>query len=168
MQQPYRLGALLMHKQLINQQQLDCALIHQQQHKGMPLGQALISLGIVNQRQINKALNKQSRIRLYAACVAFFMAPFSWCHAGNSDIESLPEYSYTQVADQQFSDEVDFSHFAIDQSSGNLNIVEITTAAAWYLYQGGMDNYEINDVPVKLNLTTDKHNTYKLQLSMSF
>ena len=168
MQKPYRLGALLMQKQLINQQQLDRALIHQQQYKGTPLGQALISLGFVNQRQITKALHKQSRIRLYAACATFFMAPFSWCHASNSGIESLPQYSYTQVADQQFSDEADFSNFAIDQSSGNLNIAEITTAAAWYLYRGGMDNYKLNDVPVKLNLSTDKHHTYKLQLSMSF
>ena len=76
MQQPYRLGALLIKKKIISQQQLDTALHYQLQHQGMQLGQVLIELGTVNEKQISKALHKQNRIRLYAAAIAFMVAPF--------------------------------------------------------------------------------------------
>lgn len=167
--QPYRLGCLLLQKRLINQQQLDAALIHQRQ-AGVPLGEALIALNIVNERQIKRALKKQSFIRLCAACVAFFMAPFSLCHASNEKIEHLPEYSFTQVADcpslNKHAD--DFEDYAIDGFGQNLNIIEATTAAAWYLSQGGLADNQLNDVPVKMNLSTGANNSYKLHVSFSF
>ena len=167
--QPYRLGCLLLQKQLINQQQLDAALIHQRQ-AGIALGEALVDLNIVNERQIKRALHKQSRIGLYAACVAFFMAPFSVCHASNDKIEHLPEYYYTKVADCPTLNKhtEDFEDFAIDGFGQNLNIIEATTAAAWYLSQGGLADNQINDVPVKMNLSTGVNNSYKLHMSISF
>ena len=167
--QPYRLGCLLLQKQLVNQQQLDAALIHQRQ-AGIPLGEALIELSIVNKHQIKRALHKQSRIRLYAAIVAFFMAPFSLCQANNEKIEHLPEYSFTQVADCPSLDEhVDnYKDYAIDGFGQNLNIIEATTAAAWYLSQGGLADNQLNNVPVKMNLSTGDNNSYKLHMSFSF
>ena len=166
MQQPYRLGALLIKKKVITQQQLDTALHYQLQHQGMQLGQVLIELGTVNEKQISKALHKQNRIRLYATAIAFMVAPFQVCNA-SSEIESLPEYSYTQVADQQYShDELD--DFSVDVKSTNLDMLEVTTAAAWYLYKGGLANSQFNEMPFKVKLASADKDTYTVNLSISF
>jgi hypothetical protein len=170
MSQPYRLGTLLVEKHLISQDQLDKALLFQK-HNDLPLGQALIQLNMLTERQLKRALKKQSRIRLYAACAAFFIAPFSMmCQAQDSDgIETLPEYTHTQVADNHYADEYSYSNFAVNQNSNGsqINMVEIATAAAWYLSQGGIKNSQFQDVPVKLNLTTSANNTYTLNMSIS-
>jgi len=166
MQPPYRLGALLVRKRFINQTQLDQALQHQQQ-TGLQLGEALIDLHILNERQIQSALRKQSRIRLYAACVTFLMAPVSWCQA-SSEIESLPEYSYTQVADQQFSHDSDSDYSVRPCASADLNLMSVATGVAWYMYQGGMEDNQFKDVPVKINLAANKNNSYSVQVSVSF
>ncbi len=166
MQQPYRLGALLLQKNLISSQQLDEALKYQTQHTGMQLGQVLIDLGIVNAKQIEKALHKQNRIRLYATCIAFLVAPFQVCNA-SSEIESLPEYSYTQVADQQFTHD-DCDDFSVDINTSNLDMLEVTTAAAWYLYKGGLANNQLNEMPVKVQIASAEKDSYTVKLSISF
>lgn len=170
MEQPYRLGALLLHKQLIDQSQLDAALQLQLTRPQTQLGQALIELGFVTEHQIQRALKKQSRVRLYAACITFFMAPFSICQANTDDIESLPEYSYTQVADPQFADEYNYNNFAMNQNGNGaaFDVIELSTAAVWYLSQGGIQESELQHVPVKLNLSAANSNTYTLNLSVSF
>jgi len=166
MQQPYRLGALLIKKNIISQQQLDTALNYQLQHQGIQLGKVLIELGIVNEKQITKALHKQNRIRLYAAAIAFMVAPFQVCNA-SSEIESLPEYTYTQVADQQYSHD-DLDDFAVDIKSASLDMLEVTTAAAWYLYKGGLADSQFNEMPVKVKLASADKDTYTVNLSISF
>lgn len=165
MQPPYRLGSLLIRKGFINQSQLDSALIHQQK-SNLQLGEALIDLNILTQKQIQSALRKQSRIRLYAACITFLMAPMSWCQA-SSEMESLPEYSYTQVADQHIN-QADYSDYSVKPCAAGLNLMSMATGAAWYMYQGGMDGNQFKDVPVKVNLAATKDNTYSVQLSVSF
>ncbi len=165
MQPPYRLGSLLVRKRFISQLQLDSALIHQQK-TGMQLGEALVDLNILTHKQIQSGLRKQSRIRLYAACITFFMAPVSWCQA-SSEIESLPEYSYTQVADHHTS-QADNSDYSIKPCAAGLNLMSVATGVAWYMYQGGMQGSQFKDVPVKLNLAATKSNTYSLQVSVSF
>lgn len=170
MLQPYRLGTLLMEKQLITQNQLDKALVFQKQ-KDIPLGQALIEMGMISERQLKKALHKQNRVRLYAACAAFFMAPFSMmCHAQNDELESLPEYTHTQIADNHYADEYSYNNFAVNRNTNGteIDLVELSTAAAWYMYQGGIADNEFQDVPVKLNLTTAANNAYTLNVSVSF
>ena len=132
MQQPYRLGSLLVRKRFINQAQLDSALVHQQQ-TGMQLGAALIDLNILTLKQIESGLRKQSRIRLYAACITFLMAPVSWCQA-SSEIESLPEYSYTQIADQQ-ANHNDINDYSVKPCAAGLNLMSVATGVAWYMYQ---------------------------------
>jgi len=166
MQQPYRLGALLIKKNIISQQQLDAALNYQLQHQGIQLGQVLIELGAVTEKQISKALHKQNRIRLYAAAIAFMVAPFQVCNA-SSEIESLPEYTYTQVADQQYSHD-DLNDFAVDIKSASLDMLEVTTAAAWYLYKGGLADNKFNEMPVKVKLASADKDTYTVNLSISF
>jgi len=161
----YRLGSLLIRKGLIQPEQLDTALAYQRD-QSVPLGQALIALGYVSQRQINRALRKQSRIRLCAAVVAFVMAPFNWCHASEDDLEHLPEYQYTQVHDQLYFDTD--SEFGNAPQQGELDLLEVTTAAAWYLYQGDASLDKMSDIPVKLNIATVKGSDFKLQLSIEF
>ena len=170
MSQPYRLGTLLIEKHLISQGQLDKALVFQQQ-QDIQLGQALIEMGMLTERQLKRALHKQSRVRLWAACAAFFMAPFSMmCHAQHDEIESLPEYNFTQVADDHYSDEYSYSNFAVNRNTNGaeVDLMEITTAAAWYIYQGGIKDNQFQDVPVKVNLTTAANDTYTLNVSVSF
>lgn len=167
-QQPYRLGDLLIKKHVIAVWQLDEALQFQKSN-GLQLGEALIALGYVSQRQINKALKKQNYIRLYAACAAFFMAPFSVCQADTDSISDLPEYSFTQVADPQYADEYDFSSVTSGQVGygAGLDLVQITTAAVWYASQGGVQDTGLQQVPVKLNLTS-ANNSYSVNMSISF
>lgn len=170
MSQPYRLGTLLIEKRLISQDQLDKALVFQKQ-RDLQLGEALIEMGVLTERQLKKSLKKQSRVRLYAACAAFFMAPFSMmCQAQNDEIESLPEYSFTQVADNHYADEYSYSNFAMNQNGNgaDFDLLEITTAAAWYLSQGGVQDNEFQEVPVKLNLTTASNNAYTVNVSIAF
>lgn len=167
-QQPYRLGDLLIKKHLIADEQLSEALRYQKD-RDLQLGEALIELGYVTQRQINRALKKQNYIRLYAACAAFFMAPFSLCQAEPDRIEDLPEYSYTQVADAQYADEYAYDNFSVNQNANGakLDLIELTTAAAWYLSQGGVQESGLQTVPVKLNLTSVS-NSYTVNMSISF
>jgi hypothetical protein len=165
MQQPYRLGSLLVRKRFISQSQLDSALIHQHT-SGLQLGESLVDLNILTQKQINSALRKQSRIRLYAACITFLMAPVSWCQA-SSEIESLPEYSYTQVADQHINHN-DYNDYSVKPCAAGLNLMSVATGVAWYMYQGGMEGNQFKDVPVKVNLAAAKNNAYSVQISVSF
>lgn len=78
-----RLGLLLLHKGLINQQQLDLAL-REQAKTGKRLGEVFIDWGMVSERQLNKALKKQSRYRLVAAFIAMMLGPMSFGAFANS------------------------------------------------------------------------------------
>lgn len=163
----YRLGSLLINKGLIQVKQLDDALAYQRQHAGMPVGEALIALGYVTERQIGRALRKQTRVRIFAALVAFLMAPFNWCHASDDDLEHLPEYQYTQVHDQLYFD-TGISGYSSQYAQGSLDVLQITTSAAWYLYQGDASIDKMKEIPVKLNLATTKGDDFQLQLSIEF
>lgn len=170
MKQPYRLGSLLLQKKLISQDQLDTALRHQRE-QGLHLGEALIDLGFINEKQIKRALNRQSRVRFYAAVVTFCMAPVSWCQASqNDELEHLPEYTFTQVADQLGSHglDSDLGDFSIDSNESGIDLLGVTTSAAWYLYKGGLANNQMNDVPVKMKLSANTGNGYKVQFSIDF
>jgi hypothetical protein len=169
-QQPYRLGDLLIEKHIISASQLDDGLRYQQKHS-LQIGQALIKMGHVTQRQINHALKKQNYIRLCAASAAFIMAPFSMCQANVNSIELLPEYTLTQVADTQYSDEYSFNNggFSATQkcNTTGINILEITTAAMWYITQGGVQLDGLQAVPLNMNVTA-VNNSYTVNMSLSF
>jgi len=153
MKQNYRLGDLLTSKGVITQDQLDEALIYQQQHE-LTLGKALIALGYTDQAKIRRTLIKQHWLRRTAAIVALVMAPFSFCH-GNDELEQLPEYSYTQVAQSPCPSQAFESIYDFDNGLADLDTIQATTAALWYVSQGGIDNGTLADVPIQLNLTSD-------------
>jgi hypothetical protein len=169
-ERPYRLGDLLIKKHIISASQLDDALRFQQNHS-LQIGQALIKMGHVTQRQINHALKKQNYIQLCAASAAFFMTPFNVCQANVDSIELLPEYSLTQIADTQYSDEYSFSYGVSSANQNNhtkgINVLEITTAAMWYLSQGGVQLDGLQTVPLNMNITTG-NDSYTVNMSLSF
>lgn len=163
----YRLGSLLINKGIIQSSQLDEALEYQRSQESMPLGAALIALGHVTEKQIAKTLRSQSRIRICAAFVAFLMAPFNWCHASEDEIEHLPEYQYTQVHDQFYYDD-EASAYSQNLGYGSLDLLQVTSSAAWYLYKGDASIERMKDMPVKLNISAVQGRDFKLQLSIDF
>jgi hypothetical protein len=82
------------------------------------------------------------------------MAPFSFCH-GNNELEQLPEYSYTQVAQSPCPFEATEGVYGFDNNEQDLGTIQAATAALWYVSQGGFENGALTDVPVQLNLTSE-------------
>jgi hypothetical protein len=85
--QKSRLGSLLVHKGLLTQTQLDCALkIQLKTHQR--LGEVLVEQGLLSERQLHKALKKQDRTRVIAAFMALILGPMSFgtfaSHSNNS------------------------------------------------------------------------------------
>jgi len=159
------LGELLLLKQWITEDQLMNGLQFQKAH-GMPLGKSLIELGYLTPGQLKKALRRQTRIRFLAACAAFLMAPFAQLCQAQDDLESYPEYSLTQVADLHHS--VSGGDFNQLHSDGSFDVLELTTAALWYLSQGGVQDNELTAIPVSLHITSTQPDSYAVNISLSF
>lgn len=165
MKQPARLGHILIKRQVITQQQLDMALTHQLHH-GMALGEALVELGMASNYQIARALRKQSRLRFAAALTALIVGPFTVCHA-QQKIEQLPEYEFTQVADAFYPNKTDFDGYS--SGGDNVDLLQVASATTWFLAQGGVNkDFEVKEVPMTMNLTTDNDNSYKVNVSIKF
>ncbi|MEY8262774.1 MAG: hypothetical protein RPR98_01110 [Bermanella sp.] len=45
-------------------------------------------------------------------------------------------------------------------------MLKVTISAAWYLYSGGLTNNELNDMPLKVSLSTTDKAGYTLGLSI--
>lgn len=164
--QPIRLGSLLKQKGVISEKQLSAALVYQQ-YQQVPLGVALVQMGIASDSQIRRALRKQTRLRVWAAFVAIFACPFGVCQA-QSQIEDLPQYSYTSVADTFYPDASEFDGYAMGATDG-LDLLQVASASAWCLSQGMVSSeLEIRDIPVHLNLTTGESDSYNVNLSVRF
>jgi hypothetical protein len=153
MNQNYRLGDLLTSRGIITQSQLEEALIYQQQHQ-LTLGKSLVALGHTNKSKVRRTLIKQHWLRKVAAVTALVMAPLSFCNA-NSELEQLPEYSYTQVAQSPCSFQAIEGSYSINMNEQELDTVQAATAALWYVSQGGIDNGALADVPVQLHLSSE-------------
>ena len=159
------LGELLLLKQWITEDQLAKGLQFQREHD-LPLGKSLIELGFLSPNMLKRALRRQARIRFFAACCAIVMAPFAHLCQAEDDLESYPEYSYTQVADLHHDTTSDgFSRFQSDES---YNVLEMTTAALWYLSQGGIQDNELTAIPVSLHITSHQPDSYAINISLSF
>ncbi len=167
----YRLGSLLVRKGIITDKELNEALAYQSTHAGMAIGEVFIALNMVSKKQIDHALCKQSSLRKVAALVSFIMAPLHVCHANDDSIESLPEYQYTQVADQNFafSDGLDSFHSAGLPAVG-VDVLSLASGAAAYLYQGGIDvkKVQLNDVPIKFSVASTQSDHYEVNFSIHF
>jgi len=72
-----RLGSLLINKRLITPCQLSLAL-NLQVSTGMRLGEVLVHQGILTQKQIDQALARQSRLRLWASILTLVLGPLSF------------------------------------------------------------------------------------------
>jgi hypothetical protein len=164
----YRLGDLLISRGTITQDQLDEALIYQQQHQ-LTLGKALVVLGYINKSKVRRTLIKQHWLRKVAAVTALVMAPLSFCHGNNDELEQLPEYEYTQVAQSPCPFDSTENQYGFHNNDVDLSLVEAASAALWYVSQGGIDNGELADVPVQLNLSSDGFDSgVSLSLSVKF
>jgi len=75
-QQNSRLGNILLKRHCVTQQQLDEALIYQQQHQ-LRLGEALMEMKLIDQKTLTSALRKQSWVRVATTCLSLTLAPLS-------------------------------------------------------------------------------------------
>lgn len=125
--QHYRLGQLLLSRHLINQDQLEQALEYQR-HSGCKLGEALVELRFISNAQLTQALDKQSHLRAWAACLAL-LAPTSFC------------YSYDPLEHEWTSHIISEEEQWPQLEALNLNQIKPSMygqaiSAAWSLYQG--------------------------------
>ncbi|EAT13079.1 hypothetical protein HF888_00490 [Bermanella marisrubri] len=165
MQQPVRLGHILIKRRVISEQQLDAALTYQLRH-GMALGEALVELGMASNYQVARALRKQSRLRFVAALTALFVGPFTMCQA-QQKVEHLPEYELTKVADTFYPNPTDFDGYS--NSGDSVDLLKVASATTSFLAQGGINqDFEIKEVPMSMNLSTDSNNSYKVNVSIKF
>lgn len=164
----YRLGDLLISRGVITQDQLEEALIYQQHHQ-LTLGKALVALGFINKSKVRRTLIKQHWLRKVAAITALVMAPLSFCHGNNDELEQLPEYEYTQVAQNPCPFDSTENQYGFHNNEVDLSLVEAASAALWYVSQGGIDNGQLADVPVQLNLSSKGFESgVSLSLSVKF
>lgn len=114
---PYRLGALLVCRGFISEEQLVQAVIQQRSYTPpKPLGKVLIDMGIVTEKQISSCLQRQKCLRWYAAAAALISAP-SAAFCQDMSIEDLPEFQHTQVS------QVDSEGFHLDAKGHKDNIL---------------------------------------------
>lgn len=107
-----RLGTLLVHRNLINRQQLYEALDIQEQ-QGKKIGEILIEKGWVTEKQLNQVLHKQSRYRLIAAFSAILLGPIQPVLAASN--KPLPIISQRQNSDTPFINELSISPSGYEQ-----------------------------------------------------
>ncbi|NVK38295.1 MAG: hypothetical protein HWE18_10245 [Gammaproteobacteria bacterium] len=168
MGQKYRLGELLTRCGAITLNQLDEALIYQQQYKIL-IGEALIRLGFLTSKQLKFALMKQHGLRYLAALTASLMAPFCYGQNTQQDLEQLPQYSYTQVAQNPCPFQAIYSHYNDPSAQQSYDVIEAATAALWYVSQGGVNKEGLAHVPVQVHLTTeDFEDGISLNFSVKF
>ncbi len=96
-----RLGLLLIRKRLITPQQLDSALQIQLITNKL-LGEVLIEQGFLSQRQLTRALKKQSRYRFIAAFIAMILGPMSFgAFASSNSSQTQNQVSQSQLDSYQ-------------------------------------------------------------------
>ena len=130
-QVPHRLGQILVDQNKITSQQLDHAL-QVQNKQGGAIGAVLKELGYITERDLVRALNKQSWLRPCAACLTFLLAPFSMqCFANeHSDLNA----EIHQMQSESWSDNIHANSLA------HKDAVKVVLKAAWQMYQDdGMD-----------------------------
>ena len=110
---PVRLGQILLAKQVITEQQLELALQYQARHN-KPVGHCLMALGFIEQKDLNRALRRQSWLKPCAACLTCLCAPFTFS----------PCY-----ADESTNDD-------INDQLATVDVLKVAAEAAWGIYQG--------------------------------
>jgi hypothetical protein len=131
---PVRLGQILLAKQVITEQQLELALGYQALHN-KPVGHCLMALGFIEQKDLNRALRRQTWLRPCAACLTCLCAPFTFapCFADESSEDDFH---------QQWTEQHDpYSHWSntahLNESQlASFDVLKVAAEAAWGIYQG--------------------------------
>jgi hypothetical protein len=92
-----QLGRLLVARKVITQAQLDYG-IQLQLASGKRLGEIIVEQGWASQKQIDRALRKQSNIRMVAVLVATLLSPFQLARASDLAPAGGDLYNSTQMA----------------------------------------------------------------------
>jgi hypothetical protein len=131
---PTRLGQILLAKQVITEQQLELALQYQARHN-KPVGYCLIALGFIEEKDLNRALRRQSWMKPCAACLTCLCAPFTFapCFADNSSSDIFQQ-QWTEQHEAQ-SHWSDTTHLSASKMNG-LDVLKVAAEAAWAVYQG--------------------------------
>ncbi|MGK0249233.1 MAG: hypothetical protein ACI910_001971 [Oleispira sp.] len=131
---PVRLGQILLAKKVISEQQLELALEYQAAHN-KPVGYCLMALGFIEQKDLDRALRRQSWLRPCAACLTCLCAPFTFAPCSANEISD-------DAFHQQWTEQHDpFTHWShnIHLGQGELatiDVLKVAAEAAWGIYQG--------------------------------
>jgi AraC-like DNA-binding protein len=89
---PARLGQILLAKQVITEQQLELALQYQARHN-KPVGHCLMALGFIKEKDLSRALRRQSWMKPCAACLTSLCALFTFapCFTDNSSTDVVQQ-----------------------------------------------------------------------------
>lgn len=131
---PARLGQILLARKAITEQQLDLALEYQTRH-GKPVGHCLMVLGFIEQKDLNRALRRQTWLKPCAACLTCLCAPFTFspCFA-NEDADDGLHQQWTEQHDP-YSHWSGNTHVSID-TLDSFDVLKVAAEAAWGIYQG--------------------------------
>lgn len=153
---PYRLGDLLVRRELITPGQLKQAL-QQQASSGQKLGQILVDLNFITPKTLTQALRKQRWLRPCAACFAF-IAPFSATYA-NEHSDHDVYHSWSQSSSWDAS-----SHQHIGQAASSVDLMKVAAETAWDIYQGEPEKGEWRYSLSK----TQENNGYNIEMTVHF
>lgn len=150
-----RLGWLLRQYNLLSRAQLASALRYQRQHK-LRLGEALLRLGLIDPRTLNRMLRRQRWLTPCATCL-LLCSPFSAAWAAD---EAESGFS------QDWLDSSRWSHVAqehITQQTAVGDVLTLVAAYGWQWYDG-----EQQAGDVSISLKQPEQDGLSLQLSMRF
>ena len=153
---PHQLGQLLLRRGSINEQQLLQALALQAQEP-QPIGQALISLGYLDEKTLKRTLRQQRWLRPCAACFAM-IAPFSATYASPASDSDLPE-NWLQKSSWMIPTTQDH----VGEDTRSVDLVKFAALTAWDIYQGTPEAGEM-----RFNLSQTSKGSYELQMTMHF
>jgi hypothetical protein len=129
-----RLGQILLARQVISKEQLELALAYQALH-AQPVGHCLMALGFIEQKDLNRALRRQSWLKPCAACLTCLCAPFTFspCFANELSDDNLQQQWSEQ--NDPYSNWADNVHLNSDQVV-SVDVLKVAAEAAWGIYQG--------------------------------
>ncbi|MFT4764121.1 MAG: hypothetical protein ACI9OH_001214 [Oleispira sp.] len=137
---PVRLGQILLAKQVITEQQLELALGYQALHN-KPVGHCLLALGFIEQKDLSRALRRQSWLKPCAACLTCLCAPFTFapCFADEAAEDDFHQ-QWTEQHDP-YSHWSSSEHLSTSQLA-TFDVLKVAAEAAWGIYQGEPESGE--------------------------
>lgn len=137
---PIRLGQILLARQVITEQQLDLALEYQSLH-AQPVGHCLMALGFIDQKDLNRALRRQSWLKPCAACLTCLCAPFTFSPCSANEIADDDFHQQWTEQHDPYSHWAEGVHLSKDQLV-SIDVLKVAAEAAWGIYQGTPESGE--------------------------